>query len=146
MATSKKTTAPEIPGIPTLDDLKKMAQQFKLPGVDVSALIEWQRKDLEALAEANRQAYEGMQALAQRRAEMLRENFAQWQDALKNAAGADALSRNTEAVQRGVQQAIDNMREMAALEAATRTNAWKVLQDRMQENMANLGQLLKPRK
>ena len=66
MATSKKTSS-TIPGLtgelPSLADLTKLAEQFKLPGVDVSALVEWQRKDLEALAEANRQAYEGMKAL-----------------------------------------------------------------------------------
>ena len=56
MATSKKTSS-TIPGLtgelPSLADLTKLAEQFKLPGVDVSALVEWQRKDLEALAEAN---------------------------------------------------------------------------------------------
>ena len=67
MATSKKTTAAtDIPGIPSLNDLSKLAEQFKLPGVDVSAIVEWQRKDLEALAEANRRAYEGVQAATQR--------------------------------------------------------------------------------
>ncbi|VIO80418.1 hypothetical protein CI1B_84270 [Bradyrhizobium ivorense] len=42
--------------MPWLGDLKKMAEKFTLPGFDIAALVEWQRKDMEALVEANRQA------------------------------------------------------------------------------------------
>ncbi|MFT4268402.1 MAG: phasin family protein [Xenophilus sp.] len=145
MATSRKAAdaTPRNPlDLPTMDDLKALAGQFKLPGVDVNALVEWQRKDLEALAEANRQACEGMTTLVQRRAEMLREALAQWQDTLKDAAGKDRLAGQTEAVQRGMQQAIDHFRELAEMEARTRNDAWKVVQDRLSENLANLQKLL----
>ena len=149
MATTKKTSS-TIPGmtgeLPSLADLTKLAEQFKLPGVDVSALVEWQRKDLEALAEANRQAYEGMKALAQRQAEILRENLSEWQGAMQGAVSPDALAKQSDAAKRGVQQAIDNFRELAAMETETRTNAWKVVQDRMQENMANLQKLMQGKK
>ncbi len=139
-------TAPRNPlELPTLDDLKALAEQFKLPGIDVNALLEWQRKDLEALAEANRQTYEGMKALAQRRSEMLRETLSQWQETLQGATGKDMLAGQTEAAQRGVQQAIDNFRELTEMETQARSKAWKVLQDRMQENMANLQSLLQPK-
>jgi len=45
-----------------------------------------------------------------------------------------------------VQQAVDNFRELAQLEAQARNNSWKVVQDRLNENMANLQQLLQPKK
>src|SRR5690242_6789629 len=66
-------------GLPSFDDLTKMVENFKLPGIDVNAIVESQRKDLEALAEANRQAYEGIKALAQRRNEILQEALQEWQ-------------------------------------------------------------------
>ena len=125
--------------LPSFDDLSKMLQQFKLPGIDVSAIAESQRKDFEALAEANRQAYAGMQALAQRRNEMLKDAFA-------GMTGPDTLSRQTEQVQQRVQQIVDNFRELAQMEAETRNQAWKVLQDRYQENVANLQALLQPKR
>ncbi len=147
MATSKKTTAAtDIPGIPSLNDLSKLAEQFKLPGVDVSAIVEWQRKDLEALAEANRRAYEGVQAATQRRAEMLRETFTQLQGLMANATGKDALAKQSEAAQRGVQQAMDNFRELAQMDARTLNDSWQAVQDRLNENMANLQKLLTPKK
>ena len=149
MATKKTASSTSVPKmeLPSLGDLSKLAEQFKLPGVDIGAIVEWQRKDMEALVEANKQAYEGMQALAARRTEILRETLAQWQDALKTLpTGQDALASQTEAARRGVQQAMANFQELTEMEVKARTNAWKVVQDRMQENMANLGSILQPRK
>src|SRR3954471_23409350 len=60
-------------GLPSFDDFSKMVGKFKMPRIHVTAIVESQRKDLEALAEANRQAYEGIKALAQRRNEILQE-------------------------------------------------------------------------
>jgi phasin family protein len=131
--------------LPSLADLGKMVEKFKLPGIDVNAIVESQRKDMEALAEANRQAYEGIKALAQRRNEILQEALVQWQDAMKDATGKDAMSKRTEMAKKGVQQAIANFRELAEMEAQSRSKAWKVLQDRFQENVANLQKLLKPK-
>ena len=140
---SAKGAKKGMPALPSLADLGKLVEKFKLPGIDVNAIVESQRKDLEALAEANRQAYEGIKALAQRRNEILQEALVQWQDAMKDATGKDVLSKRTEMAKKGVQQAIANFRELAEMEAQSRGKAWKVLQDRFQENLANLQNLLK---
>ncbi len=46
-------------------DFTKLLEQYKLPGVDMTAVIEARRKDIDAITEANKIAYEGMQALVQ---------------------------------------------------------------------------------
>jgi phasin family protein len=142
---SKQPTSADANAMPWLNDLKKLIEKFQLPGVDVAALVEWQRKDMEALAEANRQASEGIKALVERRNEILQETLAQWQAALKDATSTDAMSKQAEAVRQGVQQAIANFRELSEMEAQARSNAWKVVQDRLQENLANLQKLLQPK-
>ena len=131
--------------LPSLDDLAKLLEPFRLPSIDAEAVLEWQRKDFEALAEANRQAYEGIKALVERRDEILRETLAPWKEALRDAAGKEALARQSESAQRGVQQVIGHIRELSEMEAQARSNTWKVVQDRMQENMANLQKLLQPK-
>jgi phasin family protein len=128
--------------LPSLGDLRKLVGRLKLPGVDVAAIIESQRKDMEALAEANRQAYEGIKALAQRRNEILRAALVEWQETMKDVAGKDAMSKNAERAKAGVKKAIESFRELAEMEAESRRKAWKVLQDRFQENLANLQSLL----
>ncbi len=45
-------------------DVQKLTEQFAVPGVDSTVLIESQRKNIETLTAANRAAYEGAQAMA----------------------------------------------------------------------------------
>ena len=73
-------------------DFTKMLQQFQIPGVDFSSIIERERKNIEALAEANRIAFEGWQNLVRRQREILQDSMkravddAKNQNALKNGA------------------------------------------------------------
>src|SRR3954447_15856650 len=92
METSKPSTGNDDISAQLLDDIKKLTEKFKLPGIDVAALVDWQRKDLETLVEANRQAYEGVRALIERRNEILQENLAQWQAAVKDATSSEAIA------------------------------------------------------
>ena len=52
-------------GMPFVD-ITKILEQFKLPGIDIQAVLDARRKDVEALTQANQIAYESMQALARR--------------------------------------------------------------------------------
>ncbi len=158
MATSKKTpaakktarkTSAAAPAAksksPPLGDLGKALAKFKLPGIDIAAIVESQRKDMEVLAEANRQAYEGIKALAERRNQMLKEAFVKWRDATKDASGTEMLTKQAELARQGVQDAIANVRELAQMEAQSRKQAWKLVQDRFEENLAQLKKLLQPK-
>lgn len=142
---SAAAPAAEAKALPALGDLGKMLGRFKLPGIDVAAIVASQRKDMEALAEANRQAYEGIRALAERRNEMLKEAFTNWRDAMKGASGTELLTKQAELARQGVQDAIANVRELAQMEAKSRKKAWKLVQDRFEENLANLKKLLQPK-
>ncbi|MEW5726422.1 MAG: TIGR01841 family phasin, partial [Pseudomonadota bacterium] len=56
-------------------DVTKLMGDFKVPGVDLEALVASQKKNIEALTQANKTAFEGMQALAKRQAELLRQTM-----------------------------------------------------------------------
>ena len=138
---SRQFTGP----FPGMEDLTKLIEKFQLPNFDIDALIDWQRKDMEALTEMNRQASEGLKALVERRNEILRETLAEWQAAVKETTSAEAISKRAEAAKQGIEKAVANFRELSEMETQARSNAWKVVQDRMQENMANLQKLLLPK-
>jgi phasin family protein len=142
---SRQSTSPDANVFPGIEDLKKLIEKFQLPSVDIDALIDWQHRDMDALTEANRQASEGLKALVERRNEILRESLAEWQAAVKDATSAEAIAKRAEAAKQGVQKAIANFRELSEMEAQARNNAWKIVQDRMQENMATLQKLLQPK-
>ena len=141
MESSNKPADGNTPSV----DLKALLEKFQLPGLDIAGLIEWQRKDMETLTEANRLAHAGVTALVERRNEILQETLAQWQAAIKDATGADGLARQAEAAKAGVEKALANFSELSELEAQARNNTWKVVQDRLQENLGNLQKLLQPK-
>ena len=133
---SRQPSASDAGVFPRFEDLKKLIEKFQLPSLDIDALIDWQRRDMEALTEANRQASEGLKALVERRNEILRKTLTEWQAAIKDATSAEAMSKRAEAATQGMQKAMANFRELSEMEARARNNAWKVVQERMQENMA----------
>lgn len=51
--------------------MSKMLGDVKIPGFDMEVIMSAQRKNIEALTAANQAAVQGMQAVAQRQAEIL---------------------------------------------------------------------------
>src|ERR1700745_2853449 len=101
---SRHSTGPDAGAFPGFEDLKKLIEKFQLPSLDIDALIDWQRKDMEALTEANRQAFEGMQDLVGRRNEIVRETLAKWQAAVKDATSAEAISKRADVAKQGIEK------------------------------------------
>jgi phasin family protein len=139
-----KTDAPKNP----FPDVAKMIEQLKMPGLDVSGFIEAQRKNIEALTQANQAAFEGMQELAKRQMEILQETISEWQAAMSEAADREGANtaRRADAAEKAFAKAFGNMRELAEMAAKAQTQAWEVIQKRFEENLADLRSLLQPPK
>jgi len=129
-------------------DFAKMIEQLQVPGVDVSGFLEAQRKNIEALTQANQAAFEGMQELARRQMEILEDTMKEWQTTLSEAAKreGDSAARRADAAEKAFGKALGNMRELAETVAKAQTEAWEVVQKRFQENLADLRSLLLPPK
>jgi len=129
-------------------DIGKMMEQFKVPGLDVGKIVEAQKKDIEALTAANQAAYEGVQELAKRQAEILQETMAEWQAAMTSAGGGAGANPAVQAelAQKAFAKAVTNMREMAEMAAKSQTQAWEVMQKRFRENLADMMKLMQPPK
>ncbi len=130
-------------------DFTKMLEQFQLPGMDMSAVMEARRKDIEALGEANKLAYEGMQALMQKQTEIFGQAMQQIQSAAQQMASggnpAEAMSTQNEFVQKALHQALENMRELAEIARKSQADAMAVIGERAQQNLQEAGSLLKPK-
>jgi phasin family protein len=130
-------------------DFTKMMEQFRLPGVDMSAVIEARRKDIEALTEANRLAYEGIQALVKKQQEIFAQTMQQLQAAAQqySAAGnpAEAMAKQSEFVQQQLHQAFENMRALAETAQKAQADALAVIGQRAEQNVKEAGELLQPK-
>jgi phasin family protein len=129
-------------------DIGKMMEQFKVPGIDVGKIVEAQKKDIEALTQANQAAYAGVQELAKRQAEILQETMAEWQASMTSAGGGAGANPAVQAelAQKAFAKAVTNMREMAEMAAKSQTQAWEVIQKRFRENLADMMKMMQPPK
>jgi len=132
-------------GIPPFVDITKILEQFRLPGVDINAIVEARRKDVEALTHANQVAYESMQALARREAEILQQTMAEWQGAMAGMAGKtpqEMAARGTELATQAFGRALANMRELAEMASNSQSQTYEILNRRFQENLEELRKLM----
>ncbi|WP_084777337.1 phasin family protein [Bradyrhizobium sp.] len=123
-------TAGEMPFF----DLTELMSQFRLPGVDFAALVDREQKNIQALAEANRIAFEGSHRLIHRQAEILLETM---KKVIADAGRVDAMSR-MELAQEGFEKALANMRELAEMGSKYQREAFEVVRKRIEENMEGI--------
>jgi phasin family protein len=131
-------------------DILKLLEQYKLPGIDVAAIIEMRRKDIDALMTANRVALEGAQSVGQKQVEILRSTLDQLSSLIRQASASESMTERTtktrELVQQVLQRALENMRELAETAHKSQTDTYPVLTKRIQENLDEAKALLRPEK
>ena len=136
-----KTTNPFFPFDPTAmaDEMAKAMGQFKVPGLDMEAILDGQRKNLEALAEANRKALEGSEAVARRQAEILQETMAEATKAVEALSTADspqsATARQAELMKAAFVKAQADMKELADMAAKSGQDAAETIAKRFAESL-----------
>jgi phasin family protein len=131
-------------------DIVKLLEQYKLPGIDIAAIIEMRRKDIEALMTANRVALEGAQSVGQKQVEILRSTLDQLSSLIQQATASGSMTEKTtktgEVVQQVLQRALENMRELAETAYKSQSDTYAVLTKRIQENLDEARALLGPEK
>src|SRR3954452_22236227 len=130
---NKDNSGPSVSGdsAPGLD-FTKLLQPFKIPGVDFSSIVERERKNIEALAQANRIAFEGWQNLALRQSEILQDSMKR---AVDDAKSQTALQKGAELARSAFETALANMRELAEMATKSQKDAFEVIRKRVEENM-----------
>ena len=131
---TEKGTAGETP----VFDFTKLMSQFRLPGVDFAALVDRERKNIEALAEANRIAFEGWQRLVRQQAEILQETM---KEVVANAGQQDAIKKRADLAKEGFEKALANMRELAEMATKSQKEAFDVVRKRIEENVEGIRNL-----
>lgn len=127
-------------------DVEKVFKDIKVPGVDVEGLMASQKKNLDAITEANKVAFEGAQALAQRQTEIMREAMdevsAATKDLMASASPQEASTKQAEHLKEGMEKALTNMRELSEMMAKSSSEAFGVVNGRLNESMEEFKGLL----
>jgi phasin family protein len=127
-------------------DVKKVMGDFKIPGFDLESLMAAQRRNIEALTQANQLALEGMQAISQRQAEILRqtmeETMQSFQSVMQSASPEERMGKQTELLKVAFERATANMRELAEMVSKSNAEACSVMNKRVAESLDEIKGLL----
>lgn len=123
-------------------DFTKAFAGFTLPGFDVEAVLASQRKNIEALTQANQLAVEGVQAVARRQAEIAREAIDEASAALREfvqpTAPEDRIAKNAELLKQSFERSLANARELTLLLAKANTEAFDVVAKRLAQGFEEI--------
>jgi len=110
---------------------------MRFPMMDAEAIMQSQRRNIEVLTQANQICYEGVQAVAQRQAEIMRKSFEDCsrvvQEMAKPGDVEDRLSRQADAAKDAYEASVANMRELAELSVKSNSEAAELLNKRVTE-------------
>ena len=123
-------------------DMTKLFSDFRFRPFDVEALWAAQRRNLEALSQANQLAVEGVQAVARRHIELTRETFegvsSLLRDLAQPASPEERIAKNTDYAKQMLEKSVNHGREVASIAAKTGADAAEVLQKRATEGLEEL--------
>lgn len=128
-------------------DFKRYADQFQVPGLDSKALVEAQRKNIEAMSQANRVAFEGIQAVAQRQGEIFRQTMDEAAKTMQDVSAVNSpeerAAKQADIAKHAFETAIKNTRELAELGAKSQNEAVELINKRVSESFDEVRDSLK---
>jgi phasin family protein len=120
-------------------DVTKIFSDFRFRQFDVEAVWAAQRRNIEALTQANQLAVEGVHALAKRQIEMtqqaLEDLSAHVREMTQPSSNEDRITKQTEFTKKMIDKGLTHGREVVALAAKAGTEASEVLQKRTTEGL-----------
>ena len=120
-------------------DVTKMFADFRFRPFDVEAVWAAQRRNIEALSQANQLAVEGVHALAKRQIEMTQQALEDLSTLVREmaqpASTEDRIAKHTEYTKKMIDKGLTHGREIAALAAKAGSEATEVLQRRATEGI-----------
>jgi phasin family protein len=120
-------------------DVSKAFNDFRVPGIDLDALAAAQRKNFEALTQANQLAVEGLQAVAKLQTEIaqksIEEASALVRDWTQPGAPEERLANTVEAAKQALEKGLANARELNALTVKASEDVFSVIARRVSEGL-----------
>jgi phasin family protein len=123
---------------------------FAVPGFDFGAILDIQRKNIEALTAASQTFTQGLQTVAQRQNEIARQQIEQFQSLLTsatpNAPVEDNLIKQADLVKAAYEKNVANARELRDILTKVSTEASDILSRRVVAGLDEIKAAAQPKK
>jgi phasin family protein len=123
-------------------DVTKIMSDFRFRPFDMEKWMACQRRNVEALAQANQLTVEAFQAVTRRQIEIARQTLedvsALWRDLAHTGSTEDRIAKNAEYAKQMLEKSANNGREITQLATKAGTEAAEVLRKRACEGLDEL--------
>jgi phasin family protein len=120
-------------------DVTKFMADFRFRPIDIDAWLACQRRNIEALTQANQVAVDGVQAVARKQIEMAKQSIedmtALLRDLAQPASAEERIAKNTEYAKQMLEKSVNHGREITMLAAKVGADAAEVLRRRASESL-----------
>jgi len=116
-------------------DFAKLVESCQISGVDMKALLDTEKKNIDALIEVNRSVYDSLRDLMARQTEIFQDTM----KAMAAEAGSESIAgRRAEIAREGFEKALTNMRHLAETAAESQKQTMDILRRRFEDSLAGL--------
>jgi len=127
------------------NDLTKMFDTKSIPGLDTEMLTEAQKKNVQAIVDANRVASEGYQALFKKQVEILQGGVAELSDAMKEVStqpmSAEGHEKRVEMAKAHFEKSVSVFNELSESARKANEDAMAIIQSRFSEGVEEMKSL-----
>jgi phasin family protein len=120
-------------------DMSKMMGEFKMPNMNVEAMMACQRKNMETFAAVNQATFETVQSLMRRQAEWFRQGIEEASALVNAVMTADTpeekMIKQAEGSKACVEKCLANAREVAETVARSNAQAMETVSNRLSEGL-----------
>ena len=114
-------------------DFAKLIESCQIKGVDMTSLIDMEKKNIDALIEVNRSAYDSWRSLMAQQAEVFQETM---RAIAVEAQDESVAGRRAEIARQGFEKALANMRQLAETATESQKKTIEILRQRFEDGLA----------
>ena len=130
------------PSNPFLDMFQQFGKNLNLPQPDISSVVDYHRKNIEALQKATQASSSGAQTMMSKQREALEEALAEITEIVQGASQSQDPSKmvadQIEFAKKSFDTTIKNATEMNEILKESGSESFNILKDRMEESIAEI--------
>lgn len=123
-------------------DMKKLMSEFKVPdfnvpSVDVESIVDAQKKNVEAISNASKMAFEGAQAIMERQGELAHKAIEEITEAVKElsevSSPQEGISKQADATKEALERSLSNVSELTDMMTKSNQAVFELLNKRINQ-------------
>jgi phasin family protein len=130
----------------TQGDFSKMFDSYKSPAFDMQSFLETQRKNIQAVTEAQQLAFQSLQAVAQRQGEiisqMVEDNSNLAREMMAEGTPEEKIAKNAQIFKSVYERTVENMQELSSMITSSGKEASKLINKRVSATMSEIQESL----